>query len=109
MRFFSILGTVLFLLAAAVQYNDPDPHIWIPVYLISALICLAAVSGRLHWIIPIAVSGLAYLGFGVMALQVFGQLPVFSEEAREMWGLLVTALWMDGLGVGLLIQSRSPL
>ncbi len=106
MRFFSILGTALFLLGAAFQYNDPDPHIWIPVYLIPALICLAAVSGGLHWIIPIAVSALAYVGFAVMALQVFGQQPLFSEEAREMWGLLVTALWMDGLGAGLLIQRR---
>ena len=109
MRFFSILGTVLFLTAAAVQYNDPDPHIWIPVYLIPALVSLAAVSGKLHWIIPIAVSGLAYVGFAVLALQVFGQRPLFSEEAREMWGLLVTALWMDGLGVGLLIKSRGSL
>ena len=109
MRFFSTLGTVLFVVGAALQYNDPDPHIWIPVYLIPALVCLASVSGKLHWIIPIAVSGLAYVGFAVMALQVFGQQPLFSEEAREMWGLLVTALWMDGLGVGLLIQSRDSL
>ena len=109
MRFFSILSAVLFLLAAAVQTNDPDPQLWIPVYFIPALICLAAVSGRLPWIIPIAVSGLAYVGFAVMALQVFGQQPLFSEQAREMWGLLVTGLWMDGLGVGLLIQSRSSL
>ena len=109
MRFFAMLGTVLFLLAGAVQYNDPDPYIWIPVYLIPALICLTAVSGRLHWIIPIAVSGLAYVGFAVMALQVFGQQPLFCEEAREMWGLLVTALWLDGLGVGVLIQSRGSL
>ena len=109
MRFFSILGTVLFLLAAAVQYNDPDPHIWIPVYLLPALICLAALSRKLHWIIPIVVSGLAYIGFAVMVLRVFGQQTLFSEEAREMGGLLVTGLWMDGLGVGLLIKSRGPM
>ena len=54
-------------------------------------------------------SGLAYIGFAVMVLRVFGQQPPFSEEAREMWGLLVTGLWMDGLGVGLLIKSRGPL
>ena len=106
MRFFSILGAVLFLLGAAVQYNDPDRYIWIPVYLIPSLVCLAAVSGKLHWIFPIVVSGLAYVGFAVMALQVFGQQPLFSEEAREMWGLLVTGLWMDGVGVRLLIRSR---
>ena len=109
MRFFSILGTVLFLLAAAVQYNDPDPHIWIPVYLLPALICLAALARKLHWIIPIVVSGLAYIGFAVMVLRVFSQQTLFSEEAREMWGLLVTGLWMDGLGVGLLIKSRGPM
>ncbi len=107
MRWFSILGTVVFLLGAALQFNDPDPHIWIPIYLIPALICLGAVSGKLHWLVPIAASGLAYVGFAVMALQVLGQHSLFSEEAREMWGLLVTGLWMDGLGVGLLLKSRS--
>ncbi len=106
MRFFAILGTVVFLLGAAVQYNDPDAHIWIPLYLIPALICLASVSGKLPWILPIAVSGLAYVGFAVMALQVFGQQSLFSEEAREMWGLLVAGVWMDGVGVGLLVKSR---
>ncbi len=107
MRWFSILGTVVFLLGAALQFNDPDPHIWIPIYLIPALICLGVVSGKLHWLVPIAASGLAYVGFAVMALQVFGEHSLFSEEAREMWGLLVMGLWMDGLGVGLLLKSRS--
>lgn len=106
MRFFAILGTILFLLAVAVQTNDPDPYIWMPVYLVPALICLAAVSGKLHWIVPIAASGLAYVGFALLAIQVFGQQPLFSEEAREMWGLLIIAIWLDALGVALLIRNR---
>ena len=96
----------MFLLAAGVQINDPDPHIWIPVYLAPALICLAAVWGQPHWIIPVAASGLAYAGFALLAVQVLGQEPLFSERAREMWGLLIMALWLDALGVGLLIRNR---
>ncbi len=107
MRLFSILGAALFLLAAAVQYNDPDPQIWIPVYVIAALICLLVISGRVHWIIPVLASGLAFAGFALMAIRVFGAQPLFSETAREMWGLLVIAIWLDALGVLLILKGRS--
>lgn len=41
-KIFSIALTLLFVLFAAVQYNDPDPWLWMPVYLVYALICLSA-------------------------------------------------------------------
>ena len=94
-------------MAALLQYNDPDPHIWTPIYLIPALICLFAISGGMHWIIPIVVSGIAYAGLGLMAVRVFGEQPLFSEAGREMWGFLVIALWLDGLGVLLLLKGRT--
>ncbi|MFA9205918.1 MAG: transmembrane 220 family protein, partial [Burkholderiaceae bacterium] len=39
MKFFNIFFCVVFILFAVVQYNDPDPYLWIPIYLYPALLC----------------------------------------------------------------------
>jgi len=38
MKFFNIFFCIVFILFAAVQYNDPDPYLWIPIYLYPALL-----------------------------------------------------------------------
>jgi hypothetical protein len=40
------LGAVLFLLCAAVQWNDPDPLPWIALYGAAAAVCLAFAWGK---------------------------------------------------------------
>ena len=42
MKFFNIFFSVVFILFAVVQYNDPDPYLWMPLYLLSALSCAYA-------------------------------------------------------------------
>jgi hypothetical protein len=37
-RYFAIFMALVFLVFAVVQYNDPDPHIWIPIYLFPAIL-----------------------------------------------------------------------
>jgi len=39
MKFFNIFFCIVFVLFAIVQYNDPDPYLWIPIYLYPALLC----------------------------------------------------------------------
>lgn len=39
MRTFNLIWFFLFVLFAALQLNDPDPWIWIPLYLFSAALC----------------------------------------------------------------------
>ena len=39
MKIFNIVFIVLFVVFAALQYNDPDPYIWIPLYLYGAYLC----------------------------------------------------------------------
>lgn len=36
----------VFLLFAALQYNDPDPWLWIPIYGYAALVCYLYARGR---------------------------------------------------------------
>ena len=39
MKIFNFIFTFIFILFAALQYNDPDPYLWIPIYLYPALLC----------------------------------------------------------------------
>lgn len=46
MKVFNIVFVVLFIIAAALQYNDPDPYIWVPIYLYGALLCYKAIQQK---------------------------------------------------------------
>lgn len=46
MKAFNISFCLIFILFAALQYNDPDPYLWIPIYLYPAVICGLAAAKR---------------------------------------------------------------
>ncbi len=46
MKLFNIIFSVVFLLFAALQYNDPDPYSWIPIYMYAAALCWYAFKGK---------------------------------------------------------------
>lgn len=96
---------VLFLLSALVQYNDPDPVQWTAIYLSAAVMCvLSLVHHQRVWLPP----SLLFISLGWAALllpSVVGQVSLGGivdsltmktravEEAREIGGLLLVALW----------------
>ena len=45
-KFFNIFFCIVFILFAAVQYNDPDPYIWMPIYLYAAILCWLAFRNK---------------------------------------------------------------
>lgn len=55
MKTFNLVAAILFVLFAGLQYNDPDPYIWIPIYMVSAYVCFQTYKGKFdrfsHWII----------------------------------------------------------
>jgi Transmembrane family 220, helix len=67
MKILNIVLAVLFVLFAAVQYNDPDPYIWVPIYLFCAYVCGSSAMGKsnsnviLIGLIPITVYMLTYI------------------------------------------------
>lgn len=107
MKVFNIVFAVLFVVSAVLQYNDPDPYLWIPLYLYGAWLCFKAFRNqfdiKLYWI------GLAmYLSYAVFLF--FDKTGVLSwafehdaeniaqsmkaakpwiEETREFFGLLI--------------------
>lgn len=46
MKVFNIIFCLLFIVFAALQYNDPDPYVWMPIYLYAAVLCWLAAKGR---------------------------------------------------------------
>jgi len=100
-RIFSTLNLVVaafFVLFTLVQYNDPDPLLWMIIYGLTALACVLYRLERL----PPAVAA----GYGVLALllglylayRVISQGQfIFAEEGREMMGSFLVAIWMGML------------
>jgi hypothetical protein len=48
MKAFNLVWCILFVLFAALQYNDPDPYVWMPIYLYAAILCWLAFRGRYY-------------------------------------------------------------
>ena len=48
MKIFNLLFAILFVVCAALQYNDPDPILWIPIYLYAAILCFFAFRGKYY-------------------------------------------------------------
>jgi hypothetical protein len=108
MKFFNIFFILVFILFAAVQYNDPDPYLWMPIYLYPAVLCYLAVKQKpvnkmAYWV--------GFLIFGVYAMYKFfdangildwikyhnatsiaatmkAEQP-WVEESREFFGLVI--------------------
>jgi hypothetical protein len=102
----TVLMGILFLLAVAAQYNDPDPVQWMAIYGAAALTCLLALRGRLPRWLPVLVGLAALVWAATLAPQVVGRTApgelfreagmatLAVEEARELLGLLIVAVWM---------------
>ena len=107
MKVFNFIFCFLFVVSAALQYNDPDPYIWIPIYLIGAVICFQASRGKNYPVFTLLLSALfiiydLYLffdKFGVLswlnehnAENIAGSMKASApwiEETREFFGLLI--------------------
>ena len=107
MKVFNIVFVVLFILSAALQYNDPDPYVWILLYLYGAFLCFMAFRNKFNstlYLIGLAVyiSYAIYLFFdktGVLnwatehnaenIAQSMKATRPWIEETREFFGLLI--------------------
>jgi hypothetical protein len=48
MKIFNIFFCLLFIFSAALQYNDPDPYVWMPIYLYGAVLCWLAFRNKFY-------------------------------------------------------------
>jgi hypothetical protein len=105
MRIFNIIFIVLFIIAAGLQYNDPDPWLWVPIYLYAAMLCFLTIRGRYNVFMYLA--GITFYSAYAIRLGLVGvrswvrehdaenlvqtmkaEKP-WIEESREFFGLLI--------------------
>ena len=122
MRVFRGVGVfmcALFVFAAVLQYNDPDPLQWMAIYLSAAAVSALDFVGRLRWYFAAIIGSVALVWAGVLAAEVWGLVrfsELFSawemknptiEEGREMYGLFIIAGWMALLLVAIFRRRSS--
>jgi len=92
----TVLSAIMFLFFAALQYNDPDPYLWIPVYLIFAVLAVSVarkpLPNYIYWICSFSAIVFAWFqkpehweGIGESMYN------ENTERAREAIGLLICA------------------
>jgi len=107
MKIFNLVFVVLFILFAALQYNDPDPYLWIPIYLYGAFVCWMAYKEKVKPVLIFA--GIAvYAAYAIYlfvaddgvlswmtdhhAENIAGTMKAeqpWIEDAREFFGLAI--------------------
>ncbi len=78
MKAFNIVFIVLFIISAALQYNDPDPYIWIPIYLYGAFICYQALKKKFNPVLYF----IGFLVYSAYALYLF-----FDKTGVLSWAM----------------------
>ena len=107
MKIFNYIFCFLFVVFAALQYNDPDPYIWMPIYLYSAVLCYFTAKKKFY---PGAYAAgiLIYVIYALFLLfdktgvlnwakehhaenivQTMKATKPWIEESREFFGLLI--------------------
>jgi hypothetical protein len=76
MKLFNLLICLLFVFSAALQYNDPDPYLWIPIYMYGAVICWLAFRDKFY--------PKAYL-FGIIVFPVYAVYLFFAKDGVLDW------------------------
>lgn len=105
MKSFNLFFTVIFFIFAALQYNDPDPYVWIPIYGSMTALCVSAIFRTVNkWIyLFLALIFLIYAAslFPSMMVwlrsddrsQLLDELAkmqnLYIEETREFLGLVI--------------------
>ena len=99
MRYMMLVVAIVLFGFAVVQFNDPDPLIWVGLYGAAASITLIAVKGlegepSVLDLLIYNDAALLYLIGSVWMWPGDGSYWLESEEKRESIGLLLTSAWM---------------
>jgi hypothetical protein len=107
----NVVAAVLFAASVVVQVNDPDPLPWMGIYGAAAIIALLECTRQVRPVFPALLSITALGWAATIAPRVIGKVPfaemfgafemknVGVEESREMYGLLLVALWMAAVAL----------
>ncbi|MBC6490615.1 transmembrane 220 family protein [Flavihumibacter stibioxidans] len=121
MKIFNAVMIGVFVLSAALQYNDPDPLVWMAIYLFGALLCVQALKNRFNSYLYLAgftvyllyATYLLFAGDGVLSwlrehdaeniVQSMKATKPWIEQTREFGGLLIL---LAALGINWFLFRR---
>lgn len=96
MKIFSIVTIFIWLVFAGLQWNDPDPWLWIPLYLSVAILYAGFLmypeKSKLWLRTSLILSALFSAGTVLAAMQI-ENLSFDDEVTRETGGLILSAIW----------------
>ena len=107
MKIADVVFTLLFVVFAALQVNDPDPWIWVPLYAAAAMVPGLALFNRRNLALTLVVMGACIVGMVVYApgfyqfvtqgqghtlMEEMSAAYPFIEETREFLGLLIAVV-----------------
>ena len=76
LKIFNIFFCITFIFFAALQYNDPDPYVWMPIYLYAAALCCLAFRNKYY--------PRAYL-LGIAVYAIYATYKFFDENGVWDW------------------------
>jgi len=76
MKIFNLAFCIFFILFAALQYNDVDFYVWIPVYMYGAVLCWLAFRNKFY--------PKLYL-VGIVVYAIYALYKVFDENGVRDW------------------------
>jgi hypothetical protein len=100
---------VAFVLSIAVQYNDPDPFLWVGIWGAAATACALELRGQGSVGFPSGIAIITFFYAVHLAPAVLAKVPFLSmfgawemadigiEQSREFYGLLWITAWMIAL------------
>lgn len=96
----AIVFGILFLVSAVLQYNDPDPLVWMIIWGLAGIIAIGFALDRVFYKVPLAAGILAIIGFFYTFPEQFEGFEIGAgdikniEEGREAFGLLIISMVM---------------
>ncbi|MRI00303.1 hypothetical protein GH721_07105 [Kriegella sp. EG-1] len=99
-KIFAWLYVILSIVSAVLQYNDPDPLLWIIIYAISALVSFGVALNKVSYLLPLICGVLGVLGAAYVYPETFEGFEIGKgnikniEEGREAFGLLIMSAAM---------------
>ncbi len=116
--FYKVLAwifAILCIIAALLQYNDPDPVIWMVIYGVAAAVSIGFASDRIKPYIPLILGVLGIFGFIYVFPNHFegfdfaqGMSSTDVEEGREAFGLLIISMAMFLIAIRIKFGADRP-
>lgn len=97
-KYLGFLYGALCFISALLQYNDPDPMLWIVIYSCATILSIAFALNKIHPVLLALAAVISLVGFFYMYPEKFEGFKIGAgdikniEEAREAFGLLIMAI-----------------